>query len=101
MPDVADVVPGQRVRLVEDQDDAFAGFEVGGHDGPELLLSGSVPDAETHFLVVQIDVFVAKVDGGAGLIRQAFVVDVAPEKGGFAHPAVPHQDDFVGWNTPL
>ena len=67
-PHVLHVLPAVQVAHVQHQHHALAGLEAGGHDGAELLLASSVPDAQAHFALVETDGLVAVVNGGEGVV---------------------------------
>lgn len=67
-PHVLHVLPATHIAHVQHHHHALAGFEVGRHDGPELFLAGSVPDAQPHFSFVEADGLVAVIDGGEWMV---------------------------------
>lgn len=68
-PHVLHVLPATRIAHVQHHHHALAGLEVGRHDGSELLLAGSVPDAQAHLSFVEADGLVAVIYGGEGMVQ--------------------------------
>lgn len=67
-PHVLHVLPATRFAHVQHHHHALARLKVGSHDGPELLLASSVPDAQPNFSFVEADGLVAVIDGGEGMV---------------------------------
>ena len=87
----------------------MASFEVGGYDGPVLLLSSSIPDVQLGRFLLQVDIFDFEVDGGdlCIFLSQEISFCKSPEKSSLANVAIPDDDYFipflifVGWKVAI